>query len=493
MQRVPTEAVTARASDENPWWTDAPAFQHRMAQLRPRAYLQLLMPLVLQQQLNRAVLVLGPRRVGKTILLRHAIAELQQQHGISAGEILWLSVDSPLYIGRGLEELVRLANSARGGAPRSLPRFVMLDEIQYLPDWERHLKVLVDDHPATRFVVSGSAAAALKARSIESGAGRFTEFPLPPLTFVEYLMLRDHAFEPKDEYLEADAPALMPDALNAQFVHYINYGGFPEIALADQSEAVSRYLAADIVDRVLQRDLPQLYGIRDSEELKRLLTMLAWNTGQEISPEEFSKASGVDKVTSKKYLAYLEAAFLIRRVHRIDHDGRRFRRATRFKVYLTNPSLRTALFGPAHPDDASFGFIVETAIFAQLFHRLGVDLFYLRGKDGGSGEVDLILTGRDLKPLMAAEIKWSDSAATDLRRLEGIVRFGRRHKMTDLWVTSRTVATELTIDDIRIHVLPAANCALGFGQEILRSKGASLTSPSRHGSLLPGFRPPDGR
>ena len=63
--------------------------------------------------------------------------------------------------------------------------YVFFDEIQYLKDWEIHLKVLCDSHRHIKFVASGSAAVALKMKSIESGAGRFTPLSLPPLLFCE--------------------------------------------------------------------------------------------------------------------------------------------------------------------------------------------------------------------------------------------------------------------------------------------------------------------
>jgi len=63
------------------------------------------------------------------------------------------------------------------------------NEIQYLKNWEVHLKAIVDSYPSVKCMVSGSAAAALRMKSLESGAGRFTEFLLPPLTFYEYLHL----------------------------------------------------------------------------------------------------------------------------------------------------------------------------------------------------------------------------------------------------------------------------------------------------------------
>jgi predicted AAA+ superfamily ATPase len=81
---------------------------------------------------------------------------------------------------------------------------------------------------------------------------------------------------------------------------------------------------------VLLRDLPSLYGISDTQELNRLFTTLAYNTGNEVSIDELSKDSGVAKNTLRKYLEYLEAAFLIHRLYRIDENARRFKRAMHF-------------------------------------------------------------------------------------------------------------------------------------------------------------------
>ena len=100
---------------------------------------------------------------------------------------------------------------------------------------------------------------------------------------------------------------------------------------------LSRYIKSDIIDKVLLPDLPSLYGISDIQELNRLFTTLAYNTGMELSLENLSSGSGVAKNTIKRYLEYLEAAFLIRCVNRIDLNAKHFKRVTSFKVYLTIP------------------------------------------------------------------------------------------------------------------------------------------------------------
>lgn len=166
--------------------------------------------------------------------------------------------------------------------------------------------------------------------------------------------------------------------LNRLFVEYLNHGGYPEAIFSQEiRDDPQRYIKRDIIDKVLLRDLPSLYGIQDIQELNYLFTTLAFNTADEVSIDELSRNSGVAKNTIKKYIEYLEAAFLIRVVHRVDKNAKRFKRANFFKVYLTNPSIRSALFSPVGPDDPAMGPLVETALFSQWFHR-HIPLHYAR-------------------------------------------------------------------------------------------------------------------
>ena len=82
-------------------------------------------------------------------------------------------------------------------------------------------------------------------------------------------------------------------ALNKEFVQYLNFGGYPEVVLSEKIQSdMGRYVKNDIVDKVLLRDLPSLYGIKDVQELNRFFTYIAYNTGNEFSYEAMSKESG---------------------------------------------------------------------------------------------------------------------------------------------------------------------------------------------------------
>jgi predicted AAA+ superfamily ATPase len=91
-----------------------------------------------------------------------------------------------------------------------------------------------------------------------------------------------------------ETPDDCESALNAEFINYLNYGGYPEAVLSITAQKDSvRYIKSDIIDKVLLRDLPSIYGIADVQELNALFTTIAYNTGNEISLESLSQSSGV--------------------------------------------------------------------------------------------------------------------------------------------------------------------------------------------------------
>ena len=148
-----------------------------------------------------------------------------------------------------------------------------------------------------------------------------------------------------------------------------------------------------------------------------------------------SQQSGVSKPTIRRYLEYLEAAFLIKVVHRVDQNARRFKRANRFKVHVTTPALRCALFGPVAEDDAEMGQLAETAVYAQWFHSHDIhQLHYARWKES---EVDIVYLGYRQEPEWCVEVKWSDRTPShpggtewSLRTRESVPHHSREHHDT---------------------------------------------------------------
>ena len=421
---------------------------------------------------RRAIVLMGPRRIGKTVMVYHSVRTLLDS-SVDSTAILYVSLETPIYTGLSLEGILGYFQELFSHKRDSI-LYVFFDEIQYLKNWEVHLKSLVDSYPDYRFVATGSAAAALRLKSNESGAGRFSDYILPPLTFAEYLMFIGKEAELVEivpiENDKIDHIAKDIDGLNEEFVNYLNYGGYPEAVFSDTIRSdPGQYIKSDIIDKVLLRDLPSLYGISDIQELNRLFTTLAYNTGNEVSLEGLSQSSGVAKNTIKRYLEYLEAAFLIKRVERIDHNAKRFKRAMCFKVYLTNPSMRAALFGQLDSESEAMGALTETAIFSQWQHSQQTELYYARWN---TGEIDIVfLNDADQKPLWAVEVKWSDRPYKIQGELDNCVDFVKRNPSIrqPLMITSRTVSDEnIVYKDVHFKFRPASLYAYILGVNILR-------------------------
>lgn len=466
------QLITERLRFENPWWGTGKTEDEYNSKPR-RLYFDLFHPLVEDTSVNRAVVLMGPRRVGKTVMMNHTIQHLLDA-GVPAKKICFINIENPIYNNIPLEQLFTYARKATAENDTK-GWFVFFDEIQYLKDWEVHVKVLVDSYPKTKFVVSGSAAAALKLASTESGAGRFTDFMLPPLTFHEYISLKGlgQLIIPSSLSWKGNINRFFGTVdikeLNRHFIDYINFGGYPEVIFSEKIQAnPGRYIRSDIVDKVLLRDLPSLYGIQDVQELNSLFTTLAYHSGNEVSLESLSMASGVEKYLLKKYLEYLEAAFLIRIVHRIDHTAKKFKRANFYKIYLTNPSLRSALFSPLHPTDEAVGNMVETAIYSQWMHRDWFTPYYARWSNG---EVDMIgLDEKKFKPQWALEIKWSNQYYQEPGKLKSLLQFCEANNLTSALVTSIDVEGMREQKGIELIFVPAAIYAYVVGVNTLEQK-----------------------
>lgn len=487
MLTISADEITHSLIFDNPWWEGGLAATPETHKLR-RFYFDTFEELALNWDVQRSVILMGPRRVGKTVLLQQFIRDLLTD-GFEPNAIMFASVDTPVYSGLRLDQLIDLYEK-NTGLDKNARRVIIFDEIQYLKDWEVSLKVLTDRYPNTRFIASGSAAAALKLKSQESGAGRFTDFILPPLTFAEFIDFRNKTSliivpETGEEGTRADEGEPYTkdiEALNAEFQLYLNFGGYPEAVLNPEIQKnVQRYLGRDIIDKVLLRDLPTLYGIQDVQELNRLFTVLAYHTGQEVSYDKLSQSSGVAKNTIKKYLEYLQAAFLIMIVKRVDQNGKTFKRMVNFKVYLTNPSMRAALFGPIEADHEAMGAVVETAIFSQWFHSPVVDkLHYARWKKGKQNyEVDIVYLDGQMNVSWAIEIKWSDRYVVYPHEMSGLAEFMNNN--TKLTVVRATTKTK-TANDVNfvghsvVNLTPSAQYCytLGRNTSAVRSRHVGL-------------------
>ncbi len=460
MRQITENEFKYRVLFDNPWWVVGGSIDHTIAGKPRRMYFQPFTRLVLSEE-SRPAALLGSRQVGKTVLLQHTIKYLLDI-GTAPENVFYVSMDNPLYAGMELETMLKLYLEIQGHNEIENRLFVFFDGIQYVHDWAAQLATLGQAYPSIRFIGSGTVAANIPTDEAGDGPPAIVDFLLPPLTFAEYLRFRrveEELFDPgTDEWTKT----LDIGRLNEEFIGYLNGGGFPErIFVTEPDLGSKRFYGNDIIDKVLLRDLPNLYGIRDTQELNRLFSELAFNSGDEVSLEGLSKTVGVAKNTLRKYLDYLEAAFLIHRVHRVDQKASRFRRATAFKVYLTNPSLRAALFGGIGAEDPGMVELAETALVAQIAHF---------GVDQAGGEIWTVV-----------DINWKADAHKDRKSLRAPLSFVRKNGLDQLRIKTRNTYALKTMKGIKVLYSPIAEYVYHLGK---------LPVEILHENTEPGLQPP---
>ena len=296
---------------------------------------------------------------------------------------------------------------------------------------------------------------------------------LPPLTFYEFLK-----FIGRDEELisvekkgaRAQYQAKNISALNECFVDYLNFGGYPEAVLNKEiRKNADQFIRNDIIDKVLLKDLPNLYGINEIQELNKLFSFLAYNAGGEASLENISKESGLAKPTIKKYIEYLESAFLILKLSMVDENCRTMKRERNFKVYLNNPSMRAALFAPVKAEETDkIGHLAESAIFSQWQHSQNFrQLRYARWRN--EGEVDIVYLANDTsKPYWIGEIKWSDGIKNSYSdATKSLATLLKNHKTINSgFLTTKTINTTTNIEGRQISVWPSSLYCYAVGRNI---------------------------
>lgn len=252
------------------------------------------------------VAILGARQVGKSTLARQLAAARR-------GPTHWFDLENPV-------DLARLADP--GLELRPLRGWVVLDEIQRLPEVFPLLRVLAD-RPRTpaRFLVLGSASPSLLQQTSETLAGRvgfhhLDGFGLREVSNPDRLWLR---------------------------------GGFPLSYLA-RSEAASRRWRDGFIQTFLARDVPELGSLVPSTTLRRFWTMLAHWHGQIWNGAEFGRAFGVSHTTVRRYLDLLTSVFVVRQLQPW-HENIAKRQVRSPKVYIQDSGILHALLGLASRED----------------------------------------------------------------------------------------------------------------------------------------------
>ncbi|MDH5188599.1 MAG: AAA family ATPase [Rhodospirillaceae bacterium] len=450
----------------NPWWRYG-AIDDRFRRLSPRPFISDLEAL-LHSGNNAPVLVAGPPSSGKTVLLQQLVQKILSK-GASPKLVIKISLDLPCHASANLSEITAGYVSASGGDGAG-GYFIILDGVHVLDNWEEQISALCDANPQWRIVCASSVAPKFingknQNRDIEKASGNyFSSLILPPVTFAEFIQFQNL----KSKIFDAYGKLHDTEALNLAFIDYLQWGGFSDGVMGS---GTARIDMAEITANSIFRGAPGVYGVSDMGELSRLYAHLVQGFTNSFSIETLAKEFAIAKNTIRKYLDYLEAAFLIRRIWRIDGKANKFSRQTRFKVYLINPSHRAALFGKVAISDPICARLAENAVISQFVHSKSLSrIFYAEWKTGNaSHHVSLVeMPENGNRPVKCIEIDWSDRAlALPQKILADMAAFmDQTNPETASKVLTRTIPGKRFVGDHEIGFLPVAVWCWAVGKPL---------------------------
>ena len=263
-------------------------------------------------------------------------------------------------------------------------------------------------------VATGSASPALIKGNQESGAGRWRTIQAPTLSFYEYCELLDIdrpelpenlKIPPLLHKIQQNRTQVMLQLSKVQkyFHRCLQVGGFPELTLADNDILAQQIMREDVVDKVLNRDLPALYNLRNATELERIFIYLCSVSSDIVS---------VDAIAVENYIRYLESANLIYQSWSIDLSGKKVLKA-RPKIYIADAAIRNAVLmdDTMLTNSVEMGKIAETAVYkhvAAFYDHTAASVGYCRAGDKGK-EIDIVVEYAPGQNILI-EVKYRDGA-----------------------------------------------------------------------------------
>lgn len=424
--KIPKDELISILIPFNPWWKkesfpDLPSWK--------RAVFYELLDWVLNPPAHRAILLSGPRQVGKTTLLMQTIQELIQK-GVAPSNILYATFDHPVFKLAGLDAVLE---AWRELEPKSEGiEYLFLDEAQFIKNFGTWTKHQTDFSKQRRVIFTGSATPLLHSGE-ESGVGRWHNIPISTLSFFEYLqikkistpnILKISTIMDLFEASTADIHSIREgtQSLIGHFHEYLVRGGFPQTALVENIPQAQRLLREDIIDKVLKRDMTALFGIRRVLELEQTFIYLCMHDGGIQDLQTLSSNLGITKSTVQNFINLLELTHLLYRLPPYGY-GKEILRA-RYKLYLADPAIAPAILMKGKTileNPKALGMSVETAVFSHLkAHSSTHHARFSYWKDTKNKELDLVMElGENLIPF---EVKY-ESQPINIKDIQGLSNF----------------------------------------------------------------------
>ncbi|KKT34383.1 MAG: AAA ATPase [Parcubacteria group bacterium GW2011_GWA2_44_12] len=332
-------------------------------------------------QPQKAVIIYGPRQVGKTTLIKEILQDIQEEYMFVSGEDRAVSP----WLSSGSIETLKTYLGAK--------RFLVVDEAQKISEIGLNFKLLIDHITGIKILATGSSSFELASHIGEPLVGRKWEFLLYPIAQLELSSLESrHETE-------------------ARLESRLIYGSYPDVInSADVSE--KREILNAIVDQYLYKDLLMFDEIRKSQKIIDILKLIAFQIGKEVSLHEIALQTHINGRTVEKYLDLLEKAFVVKRVRGFSRNARK-EISKNSRYYFYDNGVRNAIINNMNDLKTrnDVGQLWENYLFMermkkQEYQKIYANNYFWRTYD--QKEIDLI-EERDGK-LFGYEFKWGAKA-----------------------------------------------------------------------------------
>jgi uncharacterized protein len=340
------------------------------------------------------VLICGARQTGKSTLV--------QEIANGKEPINYITFDDLSHLQAALQAPAEYVNE--------LPDRVILDEVQYVPEIFRSIKLSVDQNRAPgRFLLTGSANVLMLPRLSESLAGRMEILTLWPLSQQEIegtsTDIISKLFSGK---IGQNYTAPNREDINKRII----FGGFPELLTRNESRKSDWVLS--YIRSILEKDVRTFADINDLTRLPRLLSYLASQSGTLLNLSSIANAVDTPYSTLQRYMSYLQATYLTSQIPAW-HSNLGLRLVKAPKLLVNDTGVITSLLGlnqeGLQKETTRYGFILETFVGMELtkllsYSNTDAELFHYRTHD--RKEIDFLLERRD-GSVVAIEVKASGS------------------------------------------------------------------------------------
>lgn len=344
---------------------------------------------------NKVLIIYGPRRVGKTTLVKHYLKTIKEKVRIESGD----NIETQRILSS--QNLTLLKQYAKNYS------LLFIDEAQRIPNLGLNLKIMVDQIPEVKVIITGSSSLELAGQVGEPLVGRKTTLQLYPVAQLELAKMFNH-YE-----------------LHTQLASHLVFGGYPEVITEDDLR-IKQEILKDITESYLLKDILELEKVKYSKLLLDLLRLLAYQIGGEVSLSELAGKLQIDVKTVARYLDLFEKSFIIYNVRGFSRNLRK-EITKKSKYYFFDNGIRNAVINNFNPLETrnDVGILWENFLFIERikkrsYQRIYANDYFWRTWD--KEEIDLIeeregrLFGFDfkfnsskLKPLKTWKENYPDS------------------------------------------------------------------------------------